>query len=93
MTAELTPTSKSAVDVQFKTFRLLGFIPVTAPAAAKGSLDITYVDEELRVSRGNKDNLFVLRQTDAAARLPDAAFESPVAFSEALAAKSVRDFR
>jgi hypothetical protein len=45
------------------------------------------------VSRGNKENLFVLRQTDAAARLPDAAFESPVAFSEALAAKSVRDFR
>ena len=79
--------------MQFKTFRLLGFIPVTAPAAAKGALDITYVDEELRVSRGDRGNLFVLRQADAAARLPDAAFETPFALSDALAARSVREFR
>ena len=79
--------------VQFKTFRLLGFIPVTAPDAARGALDITYVDEELRVSRGDKGNLFVLRMADAAARLPDADFESAVALSDALAARSVREFR
>ena len=54
VTAELTPTSKASVGVQFKTFRLLGFIPVTAPEAAKGSLSFTYVDEELRISRGDK---------------------------------------
>ena len=93
MTAELTPTSKSAVKVQFKTFRLLGFIPVTAPGAAKGALDITYVDEEIRVSRGDKGNLFVLVQADPEARLPDAAFETPFALSDALAARSVREFR
>lgn len=54
VTAELTPTGPAAVNVQFKTFRLLGFIPVTAPAAAKGSLSFSYVDEEMRISRGDK---------------------------------------
>ena len=93
VTAALTPTSKSAVKVQFKTFRLLGFVPVTAPDAARGALDTTYVDEELRVSRGDKGNLFVLRQADPAARLPDAAFETPFALSDAIAARSVREFR
>ncbi len=93
VTAALTPTSKSAVNVQFKTFRLLGFIPVTAPEAAKGALDTTYVDEELRISRGDKGNLFVLRMANAEARLQDAAFEAPFSFSDTLAAKSVREFR
>ena len=93
VTAALTPTSKSAAKVQFKTFRLLGFVPVTAPDAARGALDTTYVDDELRVSRGDKGNLFVLRQADPAARLPDAAFEAPFALSDALAARSVREFR
>ena len=81
------------MNVQFKTFRLLGFIPVTAPEAARGALDTTYVDEELRVSRGDKGNLFVLRMADRAARLPDAAWESPVALSDTLAQRSVREFR
>jgi hypothetical protein len=58
--AELTPTSKDAVDVQFKTFYILGFIPVQAPPSARGPLQITYLDEDLRISRGNKQNLFVL---------------------------------
>jgi hypothetical protein len=81
------------VAVQFKTFRLLGFIPVTAPEAAKGALDTTYVDEELRVSRGDKGNLFVLRMVDPEAELTDSAFEAPFSFSQSLAAKSVREFR
>ena len=93
VTAALTPTSPSAVNVQFKTFRLLGFIAVTAPEAAKGALDTTYVDEELRVSRGDKGNLFVLRMADPDAQLPDAAFEAGVALSDAFAARSVREFR
>lgn len=64
VTAELTPTSKSAVDVQFKTFKLLGLVPITAPPTARGALDVTYVDEEMRISRGDKGNLFVLLQRD-----------------------------
>ena len=67
--AELTPTSASAVDVQFVLFRIFGLIPVKASASAKGSLDTTFVDEEIRISRGNKNNLFILRQADPEATL------------------------
>lgn len=60
--AELTPETKSRVGVQFKEFKLLGLIPVTAPDSAKGKLDTTYLDEQLRVSRGDRGNLFVLER-------------------------------
>ena len=68
--ADLTPTSKSAVNVQFVKFFILGFLPITAPESAKGALDITYLDDELRVSRGDKGNLFVLRMHDPSVELP-----------------------
>lgn len=57
--AALTPTSASAVDVQFLEFRV-GPVKIKAPETAKGALDTTYLDEDLRVSRGDKGNLFVL---------------------------------
>ena len=60
--AELKPETKSRVGVQFKQFKILGLIPITAPESAKGKLDTTYLDEELRVSRGEKGNLFVLER-------------------------------
>ena len=60
--AELTPETKSRVGVQFKQFKLLGLIPITAPESAKGKLDTTYLDEQLRVSRGDRGNLFVLER-------------------------------
>ena len=41
-----------------------GLIPVKAPASARGDLDTTYLDDELRVGRGNRGNLFVLRMAD-----------------------------
>ena len=62
--ADLTPQSKSQVAVQFRQFRILGLIPVTAPESAKGTLDTTFVDSTLRISRGDKGNLFVLQQRD-----------------------------
>ena len=40
-----------------------------APAAAAGELAVTYLDEDLRISRGDKGNLFVLDMADRAARL------------------------
>ena len=58
------------VDVQFVKFLILGLIPVTAPPSARGALAVTYLDEELRVSRGDKGNLFVLRMADSKKRLP-----------------------
>lgn len=40
--------------MQFKQFKVLGLLPVTAPASAKGKLDTTYLDKDLRISRGDK---------------------------------------
>jgi hypothetical protein len=72
VSAELTPTSKSSVDVQFKKFGLFnGLIKINAPESAKGKLDTTFVDEDLRISRGDKGNLFVLRMRDRSATLDE----------------------
>lgn len=69
VTADLTPVSKSQVKVQFDTFKIGNIVPIKAPPAAKGSLDTTYVDSEMRISRGDKGNLFVLLMEDPAFRL------------------------
>ena len=59
VTADLTPVSKSKVGVLFKVFSI-GPISFNAPSTFTGELDITYVDEDLRLSRGDKGNIFVL---------------------------------
>jgi hypothetical protein len=66
VSADLRPMSVSKVAVQFDEFGLLGgkVLKFKAPESAKGELDMTYLDEELRVSRGDKGNLFVLRMVD-----------------------------
>ncbi len=64
VTAELKPLSANKVAVQFKQFKLLGLVPITAPPSARGELAITYLDDSLRISRGDKGNLFVLEMDD-----------------------------
>ena len=59
VTADLKPISKSKVAVQFKRFTL-GPISFNAPSSFKGELDITYIDSDVRLSRGDKGNIFVL---------------------------------
>ncbi|WIA41005.1 hypothetical protein OEZ86_004646 [Tetradesmus obliquus] len=66
--AELKPMSVNKVAVQFKTFKIFGLIPISAPASAKGELAMTYLDDEMRISRGDKGNLFVLLMDDPDAR-------------------------
>ena len=62
VSAELKPISPSEVAVQFKQFSFGpgDALKIKAPEAFKGRLDITYVDADFRLSRGDKGNLFVL---------------------------------
>ena len=59
VSAELSPVNGKFTDVKFKRFSLgpLGF---DAPDSFRGSLDITYLDDEVRLTRGDKGNIFVL---------------------------------
>ncbi|KAF6147939.1 hypothetical protein GIB67_001514 [Kingdonia uniflora] len=70
VTADLTPLNARKVAVQFDTFKILGLIPIKAPGRARGELEITYLDEELRVSRGDKGNLFILKMVDPSYKVP-----------------------
>ena len=60
--AELVPEvgRRDTVKVQFTTFYIGGVIPVKAPPSAQGELKVTYLDDTLRISRGNRGNLFIL---------------------------------
>lgn len=57
--AELQPLGRQRVSVDFKRFGI-SWLRIPAPKRAVGQLDITYLDDELRISRGDKGNLFVL---------------------------------
>ena len=59
VTAALSPQSDQLTDVQFKRFSL-GPVGFDAPESFKGYLDVTYLDEDLRLTRGDKGNIFVL---------------------------------
>jgi hypothetical protein len=59
VTAELSPVNGKMTDVKFKRF-MLGPIGFDAPETFRGSLDITYLDDEMRLTRGDKGNIFVL---------------------------------
>lgn len=58
--AVLEPTSPSCTNVIFKKFRIGRLFSIKAPARARGVLDTTYLDDSMRISRGDKGNIFVL---------------------------------
>lgn len=68
VSADLMPKSDSKVAVHFKEFKLLKFLPFPAPESFTGWIDTTYLDETLRVSRGDQGNLFILEMKDPAAK-------------------------
>lgn len=70
VTADLTPLNSRKVAVKFDFFKILALIPIKAPGRARGELEITYLDEEFRVSRGDKGNLFILKMVDRSYRVP-----------------------
>lgn len=53
ITAELSPQNNHFTDVKFKRFSL-GPIGFDAPDSFRGALDITYLDDEVRLTRGDK---------------------------------------
>ena len=59
VSAELAPVNGKLTDVKFKKFTL-GPVGFNAPNSFRGSLDITYLDDEVRLTRGDKGNIFVL---------------------------------
>ncbi len=59
VSAELIPQSDKLTNVQFKKFSI-GPVGFDAPESFKGSLDVTYLDDDLRLTRGDKGNIFVL---------------------------------
>ncbi|GAB4851940.1 Probable plastid-lipid-associated protein 4, chloroplastic [Ancistrocladus abbreviatus] len=70
VTADLTPLNSRKVAVKFDVFKIGGLIPIKAPGRARGELEITFLDEDLRVSRGDKGNLFILKMVDPSYRIP-----------------------
>ncbi|MBA0782160.1 hypothetical protein Gotri_003022 [Gossypium trilobum] len=69
-TANLVPINARRVAVKFDYFRIAGLIPIKSPGSGRGQLEITYLDEELRISRGNRENLFILKMVDPSYRVP-----------------------
>ncbi|KAL9451290.1 hypothetical protein AB3S75_012949 [Citrus x aurantiifolia] len=69
-TANLVPLNSKRVAVKFDYFRIAGLIPIKSPGSGRGQLEITYLDEELRISRGNRGNLFILKMVDPSYRVP-----------------------
>ena len=61
--AELQPINSKKVKVVFKTFYIFSLLPIKAPESATGELEVTYLDDDLRISRGNRGNLFILERT------------------------------
>jgi hypothetical protein len=59
VTANLDPQTDSLTNVLFQKFTI-GPISFQAPSYFRGSLNITYLDQNLRLSRGDKGNIFVL---------------------------------
>lgn len=57
--ATFTTDAPRRVNVSFQRFQF-GWLSVPAPRSARGFLDVTYLDEHVRISRGNKDSVFVL---------------------------------
>ncbi|XP_048128688.1 probable plastid-lipid-associated protein 4, chloroplastic isoform X2 [Rhodamnia argentea] len=49
VTANLVPLNARRVAVKFDFFRIAGLIPLRNPGSGRGQLEITYLDEELRI--------------------------------------------
>lgn len=62
--AKLAPVSDKRFDVNFTRFVVFGFIPIDVEKndRFRGWLEVTYLDNDMRISRGNRGSLFVLKK-------------------------------
>ena len=58
--AELSPLTKNKVKVQFKEFSVGPISYKPDGDKFKGELSVSYLDEDMRISRGDMGNAFVL---------------------------------
>mmetsp|Transcript_27348 Transcript_27348/g.54728 ORF Transcript_27348/g.54728 Transcript_27348/m.54728 type:complete len:204 (+) Transcript_27348:52-663(+) len=72
--ASIMPASKNKVNVQFERFRI-GPLAFAAPESLKGTLSVSYLDEDMRVSRGDQGNVFVLLRESNERKAADAAWD------------------
>lgn len=63
VTAKLDPQSDRLTNVQFDRFSV-GPVGFNAPDSFRGFLDVTYLDDDVRLTRGDKGNIFVLTRLD-----------------------------
>ncbi|XP_050209851.1 probable plastid-lipid-associated protein 4, chloroplastic [Mercurialis annua] len=70
VTANLVPLNARKVAVKFDFFRIAGLISIASPGSGRGQLEITYLDQDLRISRGDRGNLFILQMVDPSYRVP-----------------------
>merc|ERR1711908_195042 len=68
----LAPVSRSKASVEFERFRLGPLLSFPAPAGLTSSLDTTYLDETMRISRGDQGNVFVLLRESSERQMADA---------------------
>eukprot|EP00808_Paulinella_micropora_P014650 g81034.t1 len=69
VTADLTPLTDNEVAVQFKEFSI-GPLKIKAPNTAQGRLKVTYIDHDIRLSRGDKGSIFVLVRDSDSLEIP-----------------------
>ncbi|XP_027359881.1 probable plastid-lipid-associated protein 4, chloroplastic [Abrus precatorius] len=69
-TANLVPLNSRRVAVKFDFFKIANLIPIKSPGSGRGQLEVSYLDEDLRISRGNRGNLFILKMVDTSYRVP-----------------------
>ncbi|KAL0412729.1 UNVERIFIED_CONTAM: putative plastid-lipid-associated protein 4, chloroplastic [Sesamum radiatum] len=69
-TANLVPLNARRVAVKFDAFKIASVIPIKSRGSGRGQIEITFLDEELRITRGNQGNLFILRMVDPLYRVP-----------------------
>ena len=58
--ADLSPLTKNRVKVQFREFSVGPIKYKPDPDKFKGELSVTYLDEDMRISRGDMGNAFIL---------------------------------